>query len=627
MRQSIALILLLAFLAPCGRASEKPKWLRVTSANFVVYSDAGEKRARAIAERLEGFRALLATLFPKVIAAAQSEPLVVIAFHDDGAFKPFKPLFNGKPANLAGVYLSSSDRSMVALDASANEGSYRVVFHEYIHKVVHGAADVPVPTWFSEGIAEFYSTATTKGLTAQIGYPIVEHVAYLQDRGVLPLDQLFAVTHDSPDYNERIKQGRFYAQSWAFVHSMMLSDQGAHRNQLSDFVARLTKGEAPAKAFQSAFGMDLRAGEAALKSYLRQTTMPLFNLPFKSTTPVETARVEPAPDVEVEFHLGTALALQQRQADAEPRFRRAMEIDPASSLPYEGLGMLALQKKDRASAKAAFTEAIKRDSKSYYAQYYYASSLIETGDPKSMEAARAVLERVVELRPSFGGAYSALSHLLLRSNDTDGAETWANRGLKVDPGDVRCRYALAAAQLQARKFDEARATLKQIIDTGNDESIRRAAQGMLKSADEYEAMVKAGATPARADVPVPSTAPPTENVEEEPEPAHDPARVQSYDDLPSYLRLGAAGLRGQLLRVECDGTKITVRVKVDGRALTFSHPDSGAIALFAVDLQSSDPLDCGVAMDRDVIVQFDPTELDSKSGTLKAIVFMKKAPN
>src|SRR3712207_8625342 len=41
-----------------------------------------------------------------------------------------------------------------------------VVFHEYMHRLL-AAHPAPVPLWFNEGLAEFYSTAVTQGTTAQ----------------------------------------------------------------------------------------------------------------------------------------------------------------------------------------------------------------------------------------------------------------------------------------------------------------------------------------------------------------------------------------------------------------------------------------------------------------------------
>src|SRR5215470_20115436 len=111
---------LLVALAPAVRAAGDPQWLRVSTQNFVVYCDAGEKRARETAERLEGFRALLAFLFPQAVAASHTGQVPVVAFRSDADFRPYKPLYNGKPANLAGVFLGGSgEQAMIALDVSA----------------------------------------------------------------------------------------------------------------------------------------------------------------------------------------------------------------------------------------------------------------------------------------------------------------------------------------------------------------------------------------------------------------------------------------------------------------------------------------------------------------------------
>ena len=37
----------------------------------------------------------------------------------------------------------------------------------------------------------------------------------------MPLHELFAVTHNSPQYNESTRQGMFYAESWLLTHFLM----------------------------------------------------------------------------------------------------------------------------------------------------------------------------------------------------------------------------------------------------------------------------------------------------------------------------------------------------------------------------------------------------------------------
>lgn len=133
--RALVLVCLVALGARTVAAGE-PVWVRVATTNFVVYSDAGEKRARQVAERLEGFRALLTSLFPNSVTAGRTGQVPVVAFRNDGAFKPYKPLYNGKPVNVAGLFLGGHERSLIALDVSAWEGSSHVIFHEYIHKLM-----------------------------------------------------------------------------------------------------------------------------------------------------------------------------------------------------------------------------------------------------------------------------------------------------------------------------------------------------------------------------------------------------------------------------------------------------------------------------------------------------------
>ena len=59
-----------------------------------------------------------------------------MVFKNDGSFKPYKPLYNGKPANLSGYFQPGQDENVIALDIGANEQRrMSVIFHEYTHLV------------------------------------------------------------------------------------------------------------------------------------------------------------------------------------------------------------------------------------------------------------------------------------------------------------------------------------------------------------------------------------------------------------------------------------------------------------------------------------------------------------
>src|SRR6185369_7144006 len=124
----------------------------------------------------------------------------------------------------------------------------------------------------------------------QIGKIVPGHLDLLQDRGMVPLEALFSISYDSPDYNERNRQGIFYAESWAFVHYCILDAEQKRPAQLTDFATRQGRGEPVASAFKAAFGMSTVDMDKALKAYIHQSILPIANFTFAS--PLEVAKAD-----------------------------------------------------------------------------------------------------------------------------------------------------------------------------------------------------------------------------------------------------------------------------------------------------------------------------------------------
>src|SRR4030095_4613209 len=123
---------------------------------------------------------------------------------------------------------------------------------EYVHRLM-GDNMGSLPLWFQEGFAECFSTMEIEGRDKKVrlGRAIGEHVALLNERVFMPLEQLFAVQHGSPEYNEDEKQGLFYAESWAFVHYMMF-DSEQRRAQFNNFLTAIGSGTPAAEGFKNA---------------------------------------------------------------------------------------------------------------------------------------------------------------------------------------------------------------------------------------------------------------------------------------------------------------------------------------------------------------------------------------
>src|SRR5262249_39306255 len=155
---------------------------------------------------------------------------------DDEAFKPFKPVYQGRPANVSGYFQSGADANFIALNGEIDTPT--LIYHEFVHSLTKDTT-LRLPAWASEGLAEFYSTfrAGSSGTMVDLGRPIDHHVVLLQQKPLIPLDTLLAVDQRSPYYSEESKQGIFYAQSWALMHYLMAGNGGARRLQLSQYLA------------------------------------------------------------------------------------------------------------------------------------------------------------------------------------------------------------------------------------------------------------------------------------------------------------------------------------------------------------------------------------------------------
>ena len=186
-------------------------WFRVETPNLIVFGP-GEKRSREVAAEFERFREAVSLILPGATTVS-AVPTIIVAFENDAAFNPYRPMFNGKPVRVGGFYTGSDTDDMIAFPYGDRENSQRIIFHEYTHLITANASR-GLPAWVSEGLADFYSTFEIRpdGKQALLGHVVPQHIELLNGSTQwLSLEQLLSVTHDSPLYNEGERRSLFYA--------------------------------------------------------------------------------------------------------------------------------------------------------------------------------------------------------------------------------------------------------------------------------------------------------------------------------------------------------------------------------------------------------------------------------
>jgi tetratricopeptide (TPR) repeat protein len=491
-KKNFAIINLLALsliLLSAATTLGKDKWINLRSKNFNVISNADEASTRPLAAKLEQFRAVFAKFFHVQTAEF---PATVIVFKNDDSFKPYKPLYNGKPANIGGYFANYDDDRIIALNLSNNEmHPLTTIFHEYTHLLTSGSKRA-WPVWLSEGVAELYSTFTIEKNRAVLGIPIGAHVALLRQKKFLPLQTLFNVDAHSPEYNERDKQGVFYAESWALAHYLVMGNKGARQQQFVTFINLLYSGIDTNQAFAQAFNTDYASMEKDLLRYITADTYTVLNVDLEALPEDQEITAQPLSDAQLQFYLGDLLLHTDRMDEAEKSFKNAATLDANLAQPYEGLGFIAIRKQQFKDAENLFKMAIAHNSTNYLARYFYVEAIYQNGAQDSNGVIKAEtanlmiaeLKTVIKLSPAFAKAYNLLAFTYLASdqNYPEGIEM-AKISLKIAPQEKQ--FILTLAQLQTRngEFATAKKTIEPLLGEDNEPEIRAAALSLMTVID------------------------------------------------------------------------------------------------------------------------------------------------
>jgi tetratricopeptide (TPR) repeat protein len=520
MKFYIAVALIICSLAPCGETltqgapatQSRDTWGSVRTNNLFIVGNAGEENLRQVAVWLEFFHSAFAQLVSRSVVDS-SIPTTVVVFKDNASFVPFKPLYQGRPANVAGYFVPGQDRNYIALSIERGERGGRdplsTAFHEYVHQ--HLMKTAPgVPLWLNEGLAEFYGSLVQANGDAVLGAPIPSYIR-LGSRQLLPLTTLFTVGNNSPHYNEQDKNGLFYAQSWLLVHYLMMGDGGRRQQQFKRFLNIAFAGDSTGKAVQDAFGVSLEVLEKDFGEYVHRGEFASQRIAAgNGPTGYAAMQRTAVSEGEANFYLGDLLLHIDREAEAEKYFNRATSLAPNFTQTYASLGLLNVRQKRYAEARQHLQRAT-ATPQSYLVHYLYAYLLSREGasggesggeySPQNVRIMRDQLAKAIKLAPEFADAYALLAMVNLATDEQlDEAVSLVKKAQRLAPSKLAYGLLLAHIFVRQDAHDSARQTLEPLIRQTGDPKMRSDAQALLDSLDTTQAgSSRARSGPATAD--------------------------------------------------------------------------------------------------------------------------------
>ncbi len=502
-------------------------WRETASPHFQLVTDSSERTAREMVVRLEQVHAFAAQ------SGESRSPLPVrvylLASGED--FDLIRP-----SPSTRGFFQGGSDRNFIVLRDGPDV--FRVAFHEYAHLLLNHSAR-PLPRWFEEGLAEYFSTLDAGGSRLRIGAAIPAHLHTLERVPWLDPVALFGVDRDSPHYSTGEQASLFYAQSWALVHML---HAGARRSRIPVFAALLDQGRGRHAAFEEAFGR-ARDVFAELRDYVQAGRFAVFETAWQPPAAAAIA-VRTMPPEEAGLARAELFLAVRKPEQAEAILVR-MRAAPSAAVE-SGLGDVALSRRDYPEARRRYERAIELGAgASTY--FEYAMVLRDTGAGRDMVERQ--LRQAVERNPNHAEA-----HFLLGT--TAAAE--------ADPAQ-RLRHLRRAVEILPRQSYFWHALALAFHQTGDREPALRAAWRARDAANTPHEREMAAAAVKLVETPV-----------ERPAEARGPTVVvpKSWEN-----PRGDSRVEGTLVHIECRGDSARLRIRAEGRTVTLAVSNPNRVAL------------------------------------------------
>lgn len=416
-------------------------WYRAKTSRLTLYTTAPPPDARAAVEVFESTLANLSSIFG--LTGDLGPPIRMVAFRSAAEFRPYSP-----NSFTAAYYMESGSQDWVVM-RSMGEAEREVAVHELTHLLIRRSGQ-RLPLWYNEGIADFYSTLRPAADgKIRIGEPLAGRVNLLARKPWLPLQVLLGASANSPHYNERDRAGILYAQSWALVHMLNISDE--YRDRLSQLLGMLREDRPPANAFRRVYGKSLEEVEDDLAAHVRERLNWAleFDAPWRDTR--RRIEISRAGDLESGLVLGNLLEGLGKLGEAYAHYERLARQYPQEPEPEERLGAASLRGRNTARATSHFRRAAGLGSAN--ARVYFLSALLLQQQSAAPAEIMPLLETAVRLDPDMPEALELLGLHAFESRDYRKALSCWKRIREVRPDRAFFLFrasALASQQLGHR---------------------------------------------------------------------------------------------------------------------------------------------------------------------------------
>jgi tetratricopeptide (TPR) repeat protein len=621
---------------------DNERWVELQSRNFVLAGTVQEDELRKVGADLELFRDTFSQYNPRLKGVSPTTTTVLV-FRDAESFRWYRPEKTNLPETAKAYLKSNADKTYMVLQQTGTLP--REIYRSYVLQLIPQAME-PVPLWFREGLADYFSTMKVDRALfsdkrwVHVGSVISDYDRLLGSKAnLLPVETMFRVHEESPEYTNPEARKLFLAESWGIVHYLMTRPNGSAAMQR--LFNLLGDGDTLENAATKALGRTLKQFESDYQQHIRfahdrrlwtGTTLLLTKssdqvakgkcekvlvagslpqyypqcyrkgdsadppgisrIPYAldhTWNDVFNTRVYELNEAASWFYRGDLMLHIGRLGEADAYLQRALRQPPESSRTWAAMGVLQLYQERYTDSEKSLQRALELDPQNYMAHYYRALQIRLKGLHEDtilafedLEDIHKELLQTISLAPHFVEATEMLSVMnLLRQTSSMESQKNLMDAIRRYPGRGTLWVSLANVSARLGDAPSTRWLLTRLLSAGApDAATRKSAVSLLEG-------IAPGASRAIITMP-PQAAVPAGVLQSSPTLA--PPVATSANNGPGEK------LIGMLTNIECHNG-LTLTVKSEGKTLKL-HTRSALSVQFASRNRdgrtvSADPVVCG----------------------------------
>ncbi|MGB6385223.1 MAG: hypothetical protein WBF25_08370 [Terriglobales bacterium] len=514
-----------------AKDKDEPKWIEVHTAHFSVITDAGEKRGREAALRMEQMRAVFGQLILKD-KLKMPVPITVVALKNDNQYGTIAP---AKQSTGAGFYVPGSDRIYVVLDLFQVD-PWQVAAHPLAHYLLNYNYP-PTQSWFDEGLAEYFGSIHI-GKQVEIGADpellpewhedffdqmqrdpnVPQSLTQLASSPVwIALPDLFTMKHDGSGTREGTHNTLYYAQSWAVVHYLLNKNKMPEVGTFFDLV--LNQKVPVDKAMVQAFDMTAAQMEDAVKNYLNSLSglgialdnskKPIVDpvdiqQPYRMPLPFDVDEigmtVNPVKDDDARAVIDDVMArIPEHRDQALHDLQQLTAGANDNEAAHRGLAWDDIRQKRFDAAADELEKAADLNARDPWIWYYRSVSKYRKAQATRQEMQGLAnmmqdLRAVADWYPEFADAYNMLGMARVEGGGINSALEAQREAIALAPRNAEYEFNLGQIYVAGKKWDQAREVFTR-LKAGPDRVAAAAAKQQL---DDLDTLQKYGVRPQRA---------------------------------------------------------------------------------------------------------------------------------